>query len=414
MIRRWLKIKRITAVGWILRRYLRSRFWMGVLRRFPRLAWLPGTRLLPLIRLSVHHEDALRVLRLHRNYAVPYLEKMEELGAPFMLGLDQSEAHTRQREAVRSVLEPIALDQVGRTSRAAAEAALQDRTRIELVHGLTDAVLEKTIGVHLGTGTTTPRQLDAARMVFRHIFINPFNSPDVVEAAGRDAKLLLGHVHDVVADRQAAVGRDGPYGCDVLGRLLKAMDSGNGTRLASEKELTDQLVGLVVAWAASVSRSMAYTVDALLDQPEAMKRAHAVAVQLAEDPGAGDQPMWEVLTEALRWQPPVPAIERVCMREGPVEGQTVRREREVWAVLTAVTMDKRGYDDPRQFKLDRPEQDNLTFGHQLHRCLGLEIARAQMSQIAIALLRRENVKRACRLQLVGPYPDKLDVTFERL
>jgi cytochrome P450 len=414
MIRRWLKIKVITAVGWLLRRYLRSRFWMGFLRRFPRLAWLPGTRFLPLIRLSVHHEDAVRVLELNRNYAVPYLEKMEQLGAPFMLGLDQSEAHTRQRAAVWNVLEPIALDEVGKTSRAAAEAALQDKAGIELVHGLTDAVLEKTIGVHLGTGTTSPRQLNAARMVFRHIFINPFNSPDVVEAAGRDAKLLLDHVTDVVADRKSAVGRGGPYGDDVLGHLLEAMANGNGTRLDSDKELTDQLVGLVVAWAASVSRSMAYTIDALLDQPAALRKANAVAVGLAKDPAADVEPMWEVLTEALRWQPPVPAIERVCMREGPVEGQTVRREREVWAVLTAVTMDKAGYHEPHRFKLDRPDQDNLTFGYDLHRCLGLPIARAQMSQIAIALLRRPNVKRACKLQLVGPYPDKLDVTFERL
>jgi cytochrome P450 len=215
------------------------------------------------------------------------------------------------------------------------------------------------------------------------------------------------------------VTNDGPYGPDVLGLLLENMNNGSEPRLASYEELTDQLVGLVVAWAASVSRSVAYTIDALLDQPAAMAKAHEVAVAVAkeldsdpDDPNRVIEPMWEVLTEALRWQPPVPAIERVCMREGPVEGQTVRREREVWAVLTAVTMDKQAYDTPRQFNLSRPDQDNLTFGHQLHRCLGLPIARAQMSHIAVALLRRKNVKRACRLQLVGPYPDKLDVTFE--
>jgi cytochrome P450 len=412
MIRRWLKIKRITAIAWVLRRYLRSRFFMGLLRRYPKLAWLPGTKVFPLIRLSVHHKDAVGVLDLDRNYAVPYLEKMKALGAPFMLGFDKSDAHTRQRTSVRRVLEPIALDQVGATSREAAEAALAGRTRIEVVHELTDAVLMATIGVHLGTGETTPRQLDAARMVFRHIFINPFNSPDVVEAAEADAALLLDHVKDIVEDRRAAVNHGAPYGDDVLGMLLRNMNDGSEPKLAGYDELTDQLVGLLVAWAASVSRSMAYTLDALLDQPAAMAKAHEVAVALAADPAAGDQPMWDVLTEAMRWQPPVPAIERVCMREGPVEGQTVRREREVWAVLTAVTMDKSRYNQPRTFNLDRTDQDNLTFGHQLHRCLGLPIARAQMSQIAIALLRRENVKRACRLQLVGPYPDRLDITFE--
>jgi cytochrome P450 len=83
-------------------------------------------------------------------------------------------------------------------------------------------------------------------------------------------------------------------------------------------------------------------------------------------------------------------------------------------VITAVTMDKKGYDEPRQFSLDRGEQDNLTFGHGLHRCLGFDIAREQMSGIALSLLRRKNLQRACKLQLVGPYPDRLDVTMEPL
>jgi cytochrome P450 len=280
-------------------------------------------------------------------------------------------------------------------------------------------VLKETIGVHLGTGKPEREELDAARMVFRHIFINPFNSPDVVEDAEQGAKLLLGHVTRVVDTRRAEMENGEPVKNDVLGHLLKNLIDQSEPHLTDDEELTHQLVGLLVAWAASVSRSLAYTIDALLDQPAAMTHAHEVAVALAKqlDEGADKpdeviEPMWQVLTEALRWQPPVPAIERVCMREGPVEGRTVRREREVWAVLTAVTMDKHGYDEPRAFRLDRRDPDNLTFGYGLHRCLGLPLARAQMSNIAIALLRRRNVERACRLQLVGPYPDKLDVTFE--
>jgi cytochrome P450 len=252
--------------------------------------------------------------------------------------------------------------------------------------------------------------------VFRHIFINPFNSPDVVEAAECSAGLLLGHVRGLVKTRR---GLADPGDHDVLGRLITNMNDKREPYLETNDELVGQLVGLLVAWIASVSRSVAYIVDALLDQPDALRHAHEVAVEAAKqldagaDPDKAIEPMWQVLTEALRWQPPVPAIERVCMRAGPVEGQTVRREREVWAVLTAVTMDRRGYESPREFRLNRAQPDNLTFGHGLHRCLGFWIARAQMSNIAVALLRRNNVQRACRLQLVGPYPNRLDVTFDQ-
>src|SRR5690349_21622964 len=104
---RRLKIRVITAIAWVLRHYLRSRFWMGLLRRFPRLAWLPHPG--APIRLTVHHADAVGVLDLNRNYEVPYLQKMLELGAPFMLGLPDSQAHSRQRCSVHRVLAPIAL-----------------------------------------------------------------------------------------------------------------------------------------------------------------------------------------------------------------------------------------------------------------------------------------------------------------
>jgi cytochrome P450 len=412
---RWLKIKLITVIAWVLRHYLRSRFWMGFLRRFPKLAWLPHPG--GWIRLSVHHEDAVSLLELNRNYEVPYLEKMIQLRSPFMLGLPDSDAHTRQRCAVHAVLAPVVLSKVGASSRDAAKAVLGNVSRIEIVHGLTDEVLMQTIGVHLGTGQPSREQLDDARMVFRHIFINPFNSPDVVEDAEAGAGRLHGQVGRIVAAR---LDPGAPVKDDVLGRLIQNMRDKKGRYLESDDELIQQIGGLLVAWAASVSRSVAFIVDALLDQPDALRHAHDVAVAVAaeldakpENPDTTIEPMWQVLTEALRWQPPVPAIERVCMREGPVEGQTVRREREVWAVLTAVTMDKVRYPDPRAFKLDRTDQDNLTFGYGLHRCLGLPIARAQMSNIAVELLRRNNVRRACRLQLVGPYPERLDVTFEQ-
>jgi cytochrome P450 len=218
---------------------------------------------------------------------------------------------------------------------------------------------------------------------------------------------LLDYVGDVVKTRYGELERGAKPGENVVDFLLAGyMQGGADPHLTSVPEVIGQVVGLLVAWAASVSRSMAYAIDAMLDQPDAIRKARDVARDGDHDG------MWELLQEALRWQPPVPAIERLCLRAGPVHGETVRRERDVSVVLTAVTMDKQGYPEPRRFGLDRGRQDNLTFGHGLHRCLGFEIARQQMSGIALSLLRRDNVQRACKLQLVGPYPDRLDITMD--
>jgi cytochrome P450 len=408
MLRR-LRIKYIEVKSHFLRKYLRSRFFMGILRRWPRLAWLHGSN--GWIRLVVHHDEAVRVFKQNRSYGVTYLKKMEELGAPFLLGLDKSPDHSRQRAAVAAALKPVAVKQVVTTTRRAAERALAGKTRIEVVRGLTDEVLRETIGVHLGTGKTSPEQLEAARMVFRHIFINPFNSPDVVDAAKASAGQLLDHVHDIVAARRAEVERGRDDQNDVLARLMYDMAHAPADeRLEDDKELADQLVGLVVAWAAPVSRATAYAIDALLDRPDALAEAHEAAER--DDETA----MWKVLAEAMRVQPPVPAVERLCLREGPVEEMRVAREQDVSVVLTAVTMDEGQYSGARHFDAQRDddEQDNLVFGHDLHHCLGFELASRQMSQIAIALMKRPGVTRAGKLHLAGPYPDRLEVTFEAL
>ena len=70
-------------------------------------------------------------------------------------------------------------------------------------------------------------------------------------------------------------------------------------------ELIQQIGGLLVAWAASVSRSVAFIVDALLDQPDALRHAHDVAVAVAaeldakpENPDTTIEPMWQVPAEA--------------------------------------------------------------------------------------------------------------------
>jgi cytochrome P450 len=408
-MRRRLRIKYIEIKSSVLRKYLRSRFFMGILRRYPRLAWLHGET--GWIRLVVHHGEAVRVFEQNRNYGVTYLKKMEELGAPFLLGLDKSPDHTRQRAALREALEPVVLDQVVATTKRAAGDALAGKTRIEIVRGLTDEVLKETIGHHLGTGTTGPEQLQDARMVFRHIFINPFNSPDVLDAAKLSALALLDHARDIVAARRAEVQRGRNDREDVLARLMNDMARATpDKRMKDDKELTDQLVGLVVAWSASVSRTTAYAIDALLDRPAALAQAHEAAKR--ED----EEEMWKLLAEAIRVQPPVPAVERLCLREGPVERMSVAREQDVSIVLTAVTMDEVQYPSARRFDAERghDEQDNLAFGHDLHRCLGFELARRQMSQIAIALMKRPNVQRAGKLHLAGPYPDRLEVTFGAL
>jgi cytochrome P450 len=376
----------IDARAVVFRAILRSRFLMSLARRFPRFAKLPGVG-----RLIVHHEDATDTLKRGRGFGVPYFAKMHDLGGHFVLGLDGGKEHKELNAAIEAAIAGCDFAALHRESYECAERLLGPKDRIEIVGELTDPVLEFTIGTHLGIGDVTKRQLDDARTVFRDIFINPLRDPRVSERAVESVGRLREQIKAAVEERVA-----NPHDRDVLARLVRAWPN--------EEEVVNQGIGLFVAWAASVSRAMAFAVDALFKVPEGFELAREAAT--ANDARA----MQDVLTEAFRFVPPAPAVERVCRRERPIRGQLVRREAAVAVVLTSAMMDSGKIDDPRHFRVGRPAEDDLTFGHGIHACLGRKLARKQMTGVMLALYSRE-LKWAYGIKLDGPYPHRLEVTW---
>lgn len=383
----WFRLRKIELEVTAFRRILRSRTVMRFYRRFPRLAWLPPGRLI------VHHADAVDALEHGRRFGMPYLAKMEELGGPFVLGLDDGPEHARLRAAVEAAIQGCRFDELYDDSRRRAEELLAGRNRIEVVRGLTDPVLATTIGRHLGLGPVTIDQLVDGRAVFRDIFINGLKDPRVSRRARDAADRLRLQVSAVVDDR-----RKHPHERDILGRLIM---HGGLTR----KQEIDHGIGLLVAWSASVSRAMAFALDALFKEPDGFALAQQAA--LRADRGA----MASVLWEAFRFVPPAPAVERVCRREAPLRGWLVRREADIIVTFTSAMMDAEAIPDPGRFRAGRCPQKDLTFGYGRHLCLGRDLAREQMTAMLISLFRRRNLKWAYGIKLEGPYPHRLEVTW---
>jgi cytochrome P450 len=383
-LRLWLIDRKVE----FFRTILRSRFLMAVGRRLPFPVKLNHARLV------VHHVDAVHALRHGRSFGMPYLAKMEQLGGAFVLGLDDGPEHVRLRRAVQEAMDGCDLDALHHDSRTRSEELLTGLSRIEVVGGLTDPVLACTVGPYLGLGMVTRRQLVDARTVFHDIFINGLKDPRVSRCAREAAARLRDHVTAVVEDRHG----EPPDDRDVLGRLIA------GDRL-TQPELINHGIGLLVAWSASVSRAMAFTMDALFKQPVGFALAHEAAMQ------ADRAAMTAVLSEAFRFVPPAPAVERVCRRETPVRGHPVRRERDIIVAFTSAMMDAKTVEDPGRFRVGRPCEEDLTFGLGRHACLGREVARAQLTGILIALLRRPGLRWAYGIKLEGPYPHRLEVTW---
>ena len=71
---------------------------------------------------------------------------------------------------------------------------------------------------------------------------------------------------------------------------------------------------------------------------------------------------------------------------------------------------------PRAFRLDRPFDSYLHFGHGLHMCFGREINRVHLPAMAIALLEGPPLRRAPggagRMTYHGAYPASLTVSLD--
>jgi cytochrome P450 len=399
-LRRYLTLRTVKSV--LLRYLLRWRPWLWLRRRLPAW-WWPLTNLL----LFARHDDTVDVLRHDRDFGVPYLAKMEALGATFVLGLDRSKDYARQHAALHSALDAIDLPGVDRQARTETWDRLRtSEGRIDIVADLTEPVLMRSIETYLGTGPADERQLRDARDVFWDVFINPLEDPWVHKVAKGAADRLLDQVGAVVADRRAQWRRGAEPGHDVLGRLLQMQTLGYGAPLTN-REIVASLVGLLIAWTTSVSRTMAFTFDELLDQPKAWARATAWA-QAGDDAGVTD-----ALVEAMRLQPSVPAIERVCLRDSRVGGKMIKRDTRVMVALTSAMLDPNAVPHARDFLLGRRDDAYLQYGHGLHACLGRQISLVQMTAIATVLLSRRNVRRGSHLKLVVPYPRRLELKFDQ-
>ena len=108
-----------------------------------------------------------------------------------------------------------------------------------------------------------------------------------------------------------------------------------------------------------------------------------VAEALIADPS---ERRWAV-EEALRWETPVPMLQRWVERETEWNGLRVPEGQLLWSV-GAGNRDPDHFESPDRFLPERRERTMLSFGQGPHFCLGTHLARAEMVSALNVLLDR--------------------------
>jgi cytochrome P450 len=93
------------------------------------------------------------------------------------------------------------------------------------------------------------------------------------------------------------------------------------------------------------------------------------------------------IEETMRIEPPTQYLYRLCVADTEVDGVTIPAGSPIAVCLASANRDERVYDDPEVFRPGR-RAPHLAFGHGVHLCLGMHLARMETMIALEGLLER--------------------------
>jgi hypothetical protein len=124
---------------------------------------------------------------------------------------------------------------------------------------------------------------------------------------------------------------------------------------------------------------------ALIENPDQLAR-------LKSDPSL----LPTAVEEMIRWVTPVKHFMRTATRDYPLRGRTIREGEALALFYWSGNRDEEVFADPFQFRIDRSPNPQIAFGHGVHLCLGMHLARLE-----IRILFEELLPRLAAIDLTG-------------
>ncbi|GAA4056739.1 cytochrome P450 [Actinomadura miaoliensis] len=347
----------------------------------------------PAFTLVTRFPDVTEVLQNGDIFTVSgYASRLDPaVGGPVMLTRDGTPLNWREKGLMQVMLPPEDVPRVralvARTADRALDAA-EPRGRIDLVGELARPVCTTVCAEYFGFSGPTPETLARwSRAIITDLTANLAGDPEIHAASLAAGREMMDHLRGVAAERRADGGA--AHRQDVFARLL-------GTVLPGELAWDDDRIvinvaGLLLGFLENAVGSTTHLVRQLLLRPE----VHRAAVRAANEPDTTefDRHVWE----ALRFDPFLKMISRVCAREHVLAAGTPRETvvpagTLVLAAVASAMFDETAVPEPDRFRTDRPPHTRLHFGHGPHACVGVHPGAAVISETVRRLLLRPGLR----------------------
>jgi cytochrome P450 len=187
-----------------------------------------------------------------------------------------------------------------------------------------------------------------------------------VEEFVRSNEELLVFLREQVAQKRRAPGED------LLTALTQARD---GDDRLTEDELTSMAALLVLAGHETTMNQLANALLALLTHPGQWAK-------LCAEPALADEAFEEALRFDSATQVSIPAV---TVAEMDIAGTVIPPGELVMVSLPGANRDPKRFPDPGTYDLARAGETHMAFGHGIHHCLGMPLARLE-GRIALRAL----------------------------
>ncbi len=287
-----------------------------------------------------------------------------------LLALERTD-HRRVRRLVNAAFTPRA---IARMNTQIAEVVdrfampLADRTGLvdvvaEFTEPIPNTVISRITGIPPSGGDEVRFRRLAQPVISNAL---PFAPPETAQQAEQAMLELTAWVRQM-ADERRLVPQD-----DLITDLVTSNDMGD--QMTSD-EIVTLVAGLVVAGSETTALGGMIAIMTLLEHPQVFEELKTDRTLIPH-----------AVLEIIRFGMSGPgALPRYALRDFDLRGKNIRKGQMVMLSFGGANRDPSAFDDPDRLDIRRDQSNLLSFGYGAHYCLGVHLAKAELSAIVNAV-----------------------------